>query len=107
MIPSTARETLQIPSGQRYELCRASMPATRNNLGGSLGHDGSTLYLAGRDAKTDEILSDTTPCTMCRRLIINAGIHRVICRISEDDYTVTSVRDWIFNDDSVKPRQEQ
>ena len=101
-----ARETLQIPSGQRYELCR-SVHAEANAIISAARSDmiGSTLYLAGRDAKTGEILRDTTPCTMCKRLIINAGIHRVICRISEDDYTVTSVRDWIFNDDSIKPRE--
>jgi len=100
-----AREALQIPSGQRYELCRsvhaeanAIISASRSNM------IGSTLYLSGRDAKTGDYLNDTTPCTMCRRLIINAGIHRVVCRIGENEYTVTSVRDWIFNDDSVQPR---
>jgi len=65
---------------------------------------GSTLYLSGRDAKTGEFLTDTTPCMMCRRLIINAGIHRVVCRTGENEYTVTSVRDWIFNDDSVQSK---
>lgn len=100
-----ARETLQIPSGERYELCRsvhaeanAIISAARSNM------IGSTLYLSGRDAKTDDYLSDTTPCTMCRRLIINAGIRRVVCRTGADEYTVTSVRDWIFNDDSVITR---
>ena len=38
---------------------------------------------------------------MCRRFIINAGIRRVVCRTGEGEYTVTDVRDWIFNDDSV------
>lgn len=100
-----ARETLQIPSGERYELCRsvhaeanAIISAARSNM------MGSTLYLSGRDAKTDDYLSDTTPCTMCRRLIINAGIRRVVCRTGADEYTVTNVRDWVFNDDSVITR---
>jgi deoxycytidylate deaminase len=40
---------------------------------------------------------------MCRRLIINAGIKKVITRIGENDndYVVTEVRDWVFNDDSL------
>jgi dCMP deaminase len=100
-----ARETLQIPSGERYELCRsvhaeanAIISAARSNM------IGSTLYLSGRDVKTGEYLSDTTPCTMCRRLIINAGIRRVVCRTGAQEYTMTNVRDWIFNDDSVITR---
>jgi len=34
---------------------------------------------------------------MCRRLIINAGIVRVIARKAKDCYTVTEVEDWIKN----------
>ncbi len=98
-----AREALNIPSGERYELCR-SVHAEANAIISAARSDmiGGTLYLAGRNAKTNEILSDTTPCSMCRRLIINAGIHRVICRTSETEFTVTSVREWIFNDDSIQ-----
>ena len=44
---------------------------------------------------------DTTPCAMCRRLILNAGIARVVCRVGPDEYTVTDVRDWIENDDTL------
>jgi dCMP deaminase len=62
---------------------------------------GSTLYLAGRDAKTNELLGDTTPCTMCRRLIINAGIVKIVCRTGAEKYTVVNTRDWVYNDDSV------
>ena len=96
------RDTLQIPSGERYELCRA-VHAEQNAIISASRRDclGSTLYLAGRNGKTGELLADTTPCSMCRRFIINAGIRRVVCRVSETEYTVTDVRDWIFNDDSV------
>ncbi len=96
------RDTLKIPSGERYELCRA-VHAEQNAIISASRRDclGSTLYLAGRNGKTGELLTDTTPCAMCRRFIINAGIRRVVCRVSETEYTVTDVRDWIFNDDSV------
>ena len=63
---------------------------------------GATLYLVGRDAQTGEIYADATPCAMCRRLIINAGIHQVVCRTGPDEYTVTLVRDWVYNDDTLK-----
>ena len=40
---------------------------------------------------------------MCRRLIINAGIDRVVIRRTKADYSVVHVRDWIQEDDSLPP----
>jgi dCMP deaminase len=96
------REKLRIPSGERYELCR-SVHAEANAIISAARRDtlGSVLYLVGRDAITDELVKDTTPCAMCRRLIINAGITKVVSRVTQDEYTVTLVRDWIFNDDTL------
>ena len=96
------REELQIPSGQRYELCR-SVHAEANAIISASRRDmlGSTLYLVGRDAKTGEYLTDTTSCSMCRRLIINAGIDKVIARIGEDGVKITDVKEWIDEDDTV------
>lgn len=96
------RDRLNVPSGERYELCR-SVHAEANCILSASRRDmvDSVLYLAGRNAKTGELLTDTTPCSMCRRLIINAGIREIIARTGEGDFTVTNVRDWIFNDDSL------
>jgi len=96
------REELRIPSGERYELCR-SVHAEANAIISASRRDmlGATLYLAGRDARTGALLHDTTSCSMCRRMIINAGISRVICRVGETEYTVTDVGEWIANDDTV------
>jgi len=96
------REELQIPSGQRYELCR-SVHAEANAIISASRRDmlGSTLYLAGRDARTGEYLKDTTSCSMCRRMIINAGISKVIARRGEDGVFVIDVNDWIEEDDTV------
>jgi len=96
------RDELSIPSGERYELCR-SVHAESNAIISAARRDmiSSTLYLAGRSAKDNTLLDDTTACTMCRRLIINAGIVKVVCRIGEDKYSVTNTRDWVFNDDSI------
>ena len=71
------REAMRVPSGERYELCR-SVHAEMNAIISAARRDtlGSTLYLAGREAKTGELLHDATSCSMCRRLIINAGIER-------------------------------
>ena len=96
------RDAMKIPSGQRYELCR-SVHAEANAIISAARRDtmNATLYLVGRDAKTGESLQDTTSCSMCRRMIINAGIERVICRIGDTEFTVTNVRDWIYEDDSL------
>lgn len=97
-----ARETLQIPSGERYELCR-SVHAEANAIISASRRDmiGSTLYLVGIETATGGYIAGTTPCTMCRRMIINAGIVRVISRVDKEQYVVTSVRDWVFSDDSL------
>ncbi len=97
-----AREALHIPSGERYELCR-SVHAEANAIISASRRDmiGATLYLVGRDAKTGELLHDTTSCSMCRRQIINSGIVKVVARIGESDFTITNVDEWILKDDSV------
>ena len=96
------RQELQIPSGQRYELCRA-VHAEENAIISAARKEmlGSTLFLVGRDAQSGELLSSTTPCTLCRRTIINAGIRNVVCRVSETDFTDTPVSDWIDGDDTL------
>jgi len=101
------REALGIPSGERYELCR-SVHAEANAILSAARSEtlGSTLYLAGRDAKTGELLPDATSCSMCRRFIINAGIQRVVIRRTRTEYDVVHVEDWIREDDSLPEREE-
>ena len=96
------RDELGIPSGQRYELCR-SVHAEANAIISAARRDmlGGTLYLVGRDAKTQELLADTMPCSMCRRHIINAGITQVVVRPGEGADNVIHVRAWVANDESL------
>ena len=100
-----AREALNVPSGQRYELCR-SVHAEMNAIISAARRDalGATLYLAGREARDGSLLHDATSCSMCRRVIINAGIQRVVIRTGESEYSVVHVEDWIREDDSL-PQQ--
>lgn len=97
------REELNIPRGTRYELCR-SVHAEQNAIIAASRDEmlGATLYLSGRDAKTGELIPDCTPCALCRRFIINAGIKTVICRTSRDTYSVTETREWVENDESLQ-----
>ena len=96
------RENLHIPSGERYELCR-SVHAEANAIISAPRRDmiGATIYLVGRDAKTNELLSTAMSCSMCKRQIINAGIEKVIIRVNETEYRTISVSDWIEDDDSI------
>ena len=96
------RERLQVPRGERYELCR-SVHAEANAIISASRNEciGATLYLVGRDALTGQLLPDATSCSMCRRTIINAGIARVVIRRTETEYTVVDVQEWIDNDDTM------
>ncbi len=96
------REKLNVPRGQRYELCR-SVHAEANCIISAPRTEmlGSVLYLACLDAKSGALTGDTEPCAMCKRLIINAGIERVIVRNSAEKFTEYIVNDWITNDTSL------
>ena len=96
------REKLNIPHGERYELCR-SVHAEMNAVISAARSEciDGTLYLAGKDAKTGEYLDSVAPCSMCRRVIINAGIKRVVMRHGAHDYEIADVQDWVRNDDSI------
>ncbi len=65
------REQLNVPSGQRHELCRG-LHAEQNaiiqaaHLGQSIA--GGTLYCT------------TQPCVICAKMIINAGIKRIVIK---------------------------
>ena len=96
------REALKVPRGERYELCR-SVHAEANAIISAARRDtvGATLYLVGRDAQTGALLHDATSCSMCRRMIINAGINEVVIRQTEEDFDIVSVQKWIDEDDSL------
>ncbi len=100
------REAMKIPSGERYELCR-SVHAEANAIISAARRDtvGSTLYLVGRDARTGELLTNATSCSMCRRLVINAGIEKVVIRNTETEFTVVDVEDWVNLEDDVPALQ--
>lgn len=96
------REELKIPSGERYELCR-SVHAEQNCIISASRRDmlGATLYLACKNGMTNELMSGTNSCSMCKRAIINSGISYVIIRDTKEDYRVIDTQEWIDNDDSL------
>ncbi len=101
-IGKCVRMEMNIPSGERYELCRsvhseanAIINASRNDMLGSI------LYLYGFETATGNSVEKAESCSMCKRCIINAGIVKVISRKSDGEIIVTNVEDWIKNDESL------
>ena len=95
------RDEFNVPKGQRYEICR-SVHAEANCIISAARRDmlGSTLYLVCRDAKTGELYGEVEPCTMCKRLIINSGIAKIIIRVNENDNKSIPVERWVEEDDT-------
>lgn len=97
------REKLNIPRGERYELCRsvhaeqnAIISANRNQM------IGATLYLVGKNYGDNTYVENARPCALCKRMIINAGIKTVIVRKSKTEYDVINVQDFIDQDESLE-----
>lgn len=96
------RQQMNIPRGERYEMCRsvhaeanAIISASRNEL------IDSTLYLVGLEADTGEIVANSCCCSMCKRMVINAGIKQVVIRDTHDDFRIIDVNDWVLDDESL------
>ena len=94
------RQKLNIPRGERYEFCR-SVHAEQNAIIAASREQmlGSTLYLCGREVDTGELIKDANCCTMCKRMIINAGIEKVVVRRTNDEYEEIAVSKWIEYDE--------
>ena len=99
------RAELKIPRGERYELCR-SVHAEANAII-SASRDkmiDATLYLTGIEPD-GAYVSNSCCCSMCKRMVINAGIKEVVIRDTENDYRVIPVSDWIENDESLEGKK--
>ena len=87
------RTQQNIPSGERYELCR-SVHAEHNALQPAGIHTiGGDIYIYAKSC--DGLPFDAFPCFMCKREIINARIKRVICSTKEEGLKIFLVKDWV------------
>ena len=97
------RSKLGIPRGERYELCRSVHAEANAIISASRGEMlGSTMYLVGKEMDTGEYVKNSMCCSMCKRMVINAGIERVIVRDDKDRYRVIGVNQWVADDESLK-----
>lgn len=88
---------MEVPSNTDYTSCR-SVHAEANAIIQASYNDmlGSTLYLYGTTVKDGKPIRDPEPCPMCKRLIINAGIKRVVVMHNESTLTRYDVKDWVL-----------
>ena len=89
---------------ERYELCR-SVHAEQNAIINASRSEmlGATLYLVGLECSDGSYVRAAAPCSLCKRMIINAGIERVIVRDTRDSYRVFEVdEEWVARDDSIE-----
>ena len=97
------REKLEVPRGERYELCR-SVHAEQNVIISAERNDmiGSTLYLVGKNLSDGEYVANARPCALCKRMIINAGIKDIVVRNTKTDYEIIDVNEFIENDETLE-----
>jgi len=76
------RQSLGVPSGERHEICRA-VHAEQNALVQAAKHG---VAITGADLYTTH-----QPCVLCTKLLINAGIKRVIFTYSYPDQLAVSM----------------
>ncbi|MCX6764223.1 MAG: dCMP deaminase family protein [Candidatus Nealsonbacteria bacterium] len=90
------RNQLNIPHGQRYELCRschAEQNAIINSARAGVSLLGGDMYQYAQDKEGKVI--DGLPCFICKKMIINAGLNRMICSNKEGDYKIFNIKDWV------------
>lgn len=97
------REKLNIQRGERYEMCR-SVHAEANALISAARKDtiNATLYMVGKEANNDKYVKNACSCAMCKRMVINAGIEKMIVRKTKSEYTEIFVSSFIENDESLE-----
>lgn len=97
------RTKLEIPRGERYELCR-SVHAETNAIISAPREKmlGATLFLVGFELPQMEYIKDANSCSMCKRQIINAGIAVVVIRDTNTEYRIIQVKDWVEQDESLE-----
>lgn len=96
------RQKYEMPSGKGYERCR-SVHSEQNAIISAARKDmiGATLYLVGINKRNGEYVKDNEPCSFCKRMIINAGIEKVVMRDTKKEYRVQEVDNWIKQDDTI------
>ncbi|MEW6418216.1 MAG: dCMP deaminase family protein [Nitrospirota bacterium] len=88
------RKELQIPHGERYELCHSVHAEANAIIRASVDElRGSTMYISGVDEKGSECNSE--PCMMCKRMILNSKIEKVVFSDGNNGFIVANAKKWL------------
>ena len=92
------RDTYQVPSGQRHELCRGLHAEQNAIIQGALhgvAIEGATIYCTHQ------------PCSACTKMIINAGIRRIVYQTGYPDSLAVQLADEAgLISECLTPKQE-
>jgi dCMP deaminase len=90
------RDKLGIPHGERYELCRsvhAEQNAIINAARAGVSLLGGDIYLYGSIPGSEKTIN-AMPCFICKKMIINAGLDRVVCSTAAGKKKIYRVSQW-------------
>jgi dCMP deaminase len=90
------RDRLGVPHGERYELCRgvhAEQNAIINAARAGVSLLGGNIYIYGMVAGEDKPVN-AFPCFICKKMIINAGLDRVVCSTASGRKKTFRVSRW-------------
>jgi dCMP deaminase len=93
------KEIKNLPHGMAYEDCpavHAEENAVVNAARNGSNVLGGTLFISGIDE--DGKLVEAMPCTRCKRILINAGIERVVIRTEDGGIKYLNTQEWINED---------
>ncbi len=92
------RKQLGIPSGHRYEICRsvhAEQNAIINAARSGTSLLGGDMYIYGHIQGEGGQILDAFPCFICKKMLINCGLKRVICSLKDGGYKIFHVDEWV------------
>ena len=90
------RDRLGIPHGERYELCRsvhAEQNAIINAARAGVSLLGGNMYIYGTVTSEDKPIN-AFPCFICKKMIINAGLDRIVCSTAGGGKKAFRVSRW-------------
>ena len=92
------REKLNIRSGTQYELCRsvhAEQNAIINAARSGVRLLGGDIFIYGELGESKNVIN-AFPCFICKKMIINAGLNRVITSTADSNaFMIFSIKDWV------------
>lgn len=88
------RRELQIPHGERYELCHSVHAEANAIIRASVVElKDATIYISGIDDGSNECRAE--PCMMCKRMILNSRIAKVVYSDGKKRFVVVDPKKWL------------